>query len=319
LLGRSQQSATAGPCEPAVRIKACEHPSQKVTILVTGAGGFVGSAVTRELLRRGHEVIAVVRASPISFGSAMVVRQDLLDAQAVMATLCTFCCDAVIHAAANMPLRAQETGYAVNETMTRNLLSGLATGLPKFFLCISSVDVYAQTGGSVDEEAPIAPISDYGASKLATEKACREWATERGVGLGIARLTQIFGPGDRTPKLIPTAIATIKAGQPVKLFGDGEDLRDYLFVTDAARLLAEWTERYLATTLNVATGQTRSINEVLAILREVSGKEFTIERLPRRKSRIDYRFNTTSLDQALGPLKLTPFPMALRKTYDALV
>jgi nucleoside-diphosphate-sugar epimerase len=240
-----------------------------MTILVTGAGGFVGRAIACELAERGHVVIALMRQRLDGFSFPQIVLQDLQDEAATVRRLGDIRCDVIVHAAARMAgvsRDARQADYSVNENITRNLLAGVSRHPPGFFLCVSSIDVYAPTGGLIDETAHIAPASDYAVSKFTTEKLCQVWTDARNVGLGIARLTQIFGPGDRTGKLIPMALVAIKAGRPIELFGDGEDRRDYLFVRDAARLIADWTERRVVAKLNLATGESRSINEVLELL-----------------------------------------------------
>ena len=291
-----------------------------MTILVTGAGGFVGSAIARELTDRGHIVIALMRQKVSGLSFPQIILQDLQDAAATAHRLNDIRCDVLVHAAARMAgvsRDAQQADYSLNENITRNLLAGVSRHPPSFVLCVSSIDVYAPTEDSIDETAHVAPAGDYAISKLTTEKMCQVWADAQNVGLGIARLTQIFGPGDRTGKLIPMALAAIRAGHPIKLFGDGEDRRDYLFVQDAARLVADWTERLVVGKLNLATGESRSINEILELLGGISPTGIRIERHPRQKPRRNYQFNTTELSNTLGPLSFTPFSTALRMAYDS--
>jgi nucleoside-diphosphate-sugar epimerase len=163
----------------------------------------------------------------------------------------------------------------------------------------------------------VVPGSGYAKSKRDTEQLCIDWAKELGIGLGIGRLTQVFGTGDRTKKMIPSSIAAIRKGESVQLFGDGEDRRDYLFAHDAARLIADWSARQVGSTLNLATGISLSMNEILYWLAQVSGLDVKIQTHPRRKERRDFQFNIDRLIQVLGPQKFTRFPEALKATYES--
>jgi UDP-glucose 4-epimerase len=288
-------------------------------ILVTGAAGFVGNAIAQELAARGHAITALTRGGTNNLGSAQVLRLDLRDELATRSLLRDLKFDVAVHAAANMagvPREGSAVDFGDNDIITANLLSGLSSNPPGFLLCISSIDVYAPTSDLIDEDTAIGPSGGYASSKVATEKICRKWTEEREIGLGVARLTQIFGTGDRTAKLIPASIAAIQLGNAVRLFGDGQDLRDFLFAGDAARMVADWCELRKDNTLNLATGTSISINEVLSVLREAIGIDFKIERLPRKKPRRDYRFSVDRLRAFLGPQSLTPLSGALKSTYE---
>ncbi len=290
-----------------------------MNILVTGAAGFVGNAIAQELAARGHAITALTRSSAGNLGSAQILRQDLRDELATRSLLRDLKFDVVVHAAANMagvPRKGTPVDYGDNDIITTNLLSGLSSNPPGFLLCVSSIDVYAPITKLIDEDTAIAPNGGYASSKIATEKICRKWVEGREIGLGVARLTQIFGAGDRTAKLIPASIAAIRRGDSVRLFGDGQDLRDFLFAQDAAKMVADWCELRKENTLNFATGTSVSINEVLSVLREAVGVDFKVERLPRNKPRRDYRFSIDRLRTFLGPLSLTPFSGALKSTYE---
>ena len=286
-----------------------------MTVLVTGAAGFVGAAAARQLTRRGHHVTSCVRSNPGSGELAL----DLLDAAGVTKALAGRPFDAVVHAAAVMPRRAgqsAESGEA-NVAMTRNLLAALRPHPPRYLLVVSSIDIYEPSADPATESTPARPVSAYAESKLQTEQCCAAWCRETATPLGVIRLTQVFGPGDRTHKFIPAAVRKVLAGEPVQLFGDGEDRRDYLYINDAAALLADMAERCYQGLINGVTGRSVSLNEVLAALAAVAGKPVRVDRQPRAKDRIDRSFDATLLFQSLGVRQFTPLPEALGLTLSA--
>ncbi len=289
-------------------------------ILVTGAGGFVGSAIARESSSRGHEVFALVRRPVEGLGAVQVVVQDLRDASATKHLIGELECDVIVHAAANMAGVSSALGesrFNENAAITLNLLGAMSLKPPSFLMCISSIDVYAQTHGAIDESTRLEPNGAYAVSKRETERLCAGWADERSVKLGIARLTQIFGPGDRTAKMIPASIAAVRRGEPVLLYGDGDDRRDYLFVRDAARMVADWCELGIGDTVNLATGNSLSMNQILLELGAAIGTEIKVEKHPRRREKRDLEINVDRLVHVLGQQAFAPFKEALKITYES--
>jgi UDP-glucose 4-epimerase len=300
------------------RIGGREQIDVRMKILVTGAGGFVGNAIAREFAVRGHEVFALARRPIEGLNAIHVLVQDLRDASATRHLVGKLDFEIVVHAAANMAGVSPSLGEArfnENATMTLNLLGAFSRKPPRFLMCISSIDVYSQTPGAINEETPLEPKGGYAISKHQTEQLCAGWANERGIMTGVARLTQIFGPGDRTAKMIPASIAAVRKGDPILLYGDGEDRRDFLFVQDAARMVADWCVLASGDTINLATGVSLSMNAILLRLAEVSGADVKVEKHPRRKERRDLEFNIGRLIHALGPQVFTQFQEALKITY----
>jgi UDP-glucose 4-epimerase len=290
-------------------------------ILVTGAGGFVGRALVNHLSSRGHEITAWMHcpecATPLPAASVVV---DLLDAPMTAAALRLDCYDAVVHAAAITPASSsgalQSEAHDRNLNLTSNLLHGF-NYRPEHFVYLSTLDVYAPpTGDSVlDETAALGPVSRYAQSKLQAEQLCHEWGQRFGMRCTIARLTQVFGPGDPTQKFIPSVIRKLKAGLPVGLHGDGSDLRDFLFVDDAAALLTALIESTTARGVyNLSSGTSRSLNDVLEVLADITGEELVIQHRPREKALVNYRFNVAKLRAAASFDALTTFRAGLERT-----
>lgn len=294
-----------------------------MVVLISGATGFIGSALVRACEAAGHTVVGLTRRDvPPPSATCRLVSIDLADADATAKLSQLVKPDVVLHAAAVMSNRVAGAGsdYNSNEPITRNLLRAFESSPPRCLIYIGSIDVYAPSPVALTENARVEPATPYAASKLSAEITCREWARTFGVQLKVARFTQIFGPGDPTAKFIPAALAAVKAGRSISLFGDGEDRRDYLFVEDAARLVALWLPVDGGVDcLNFASGTSYSINGILDLIRPLSPNVVQVERLPRKKTRQDLKLDTTALRRELGSYELTPMTEALRITYDSLV
>jgi UDP-glucose 4-epimerase len=249
-----------------------------VVCLVTGGCGFVGSALVRHLLAAGHEVVVVddlSKGSPENLGPAgdqvTLVEQDVTAGLGQI--LASYRPDTIYHLAAvhfipdcdTDPLRC----LRVNVEGTRAVLEAAAAlGKPMSVVLASSAAVYAPADWPHHEDDSLGPIDVYGYSKRWAEELARSFGTRTGMGVGIARLFNVYGPGETNPHFIPSLISQIQAGEVVRL-GNLSSKRDYVFVDDVAEALIRLA-RYCGTgqsaTLNVGTGTAYSGHEVVRAL-----------------------------------------------------
>jgi UDP-glucose 4-epimerase len=297
-----------------------------VRALVTGGSGFLGRAVAREFMRSGIEVVALVRETgTLDFDVHDTICVDLCDEVSSNEAIGARRFDIVVDAAAlimkspNVNLRGQD--YFDNVLMTRNLLRTLNDKPPAYFGKISTLDVYSlnDNHSAITEETKVAPQNHYSLSKHISELLCFRWAEDQSVPLGLMRSTQLFGPGDPSQKFIPSAIRGAREQGKIIIAGDGSDRRDYLFVDDAARMVVGCATKQVAGVVNLASGKSRSLNEVAATLQEISGRQISVEHRQRKKPKVDCAFDITNLVNALGRLELTAFFSALKQTYDSTV
>jgi dTDP-glucose 4,6-dehydratase len=237
-------------------------------ILLTGGAGFIGSALTRELLARGHEVrvfdlltYAGVQASLAELEgdpAYSFVRADIADPVAVAAVFDDFQPEAVAHLAAETHVDRSIDGPAVfvrtNVVGTQVLLDqALATwrgmsgdAADAFrFLHVSTDEVFGSLGeeGLFSEASPYDPRSPYAASKAASDHLVRAWGHTFGLPTIISNCSNNYGPRQFPEKLIPTMILRALRGETLPVYGDGSNVRDWLFVEDHARALADILER----------------------------------------------------------------------------
>jgi len=255
------------------------HPAKRV--LVTGGAGFIGHHLTRALLGRG---LAVTVLDDLSMGrrenvpaAARFVAGDIRDARALGEALDGV--DAVFHQAAVVSIRASVEHFVrdaeVNLMGTLALLREIATRrIPRAVLA-SSMAVYADSPRPepLSETAPTVPISPYGVAKLAAERYWLLLGAQAGVTATALRYFNTYGP-NQTPTpyvgVITIFIERLLAGAPLRIFGDGEQARDFVHVDDivAANLavLDAPAASVAGRVFNVGTGHATSVNEIAAAL-----------------------------------------------------
>ena len=229
-------------------------------LLVTGGCGFIGSAVVRLAIARGHEVInldaltyaacpenvAQVAESPLySFEHA-----DIRDRAALDRIFAARAPDAVMHLAAESHVDRSIDGpgsfVETNITGTYNLLEAARaywtrTGKPDRFRFhhISTDEVFGSLGaeGLFTEDTPYDPRSPYSASKAASDHLVRAWFETYGLPVVLTNCSNNYGPFHFPEKLIPLIILNALAGKPLPIYGDGSNVRDWLYVEDHADAL----------------------------------------------------------------------------------
>lgn len=284
-------------------------------VLITGVSGFVGAAVARELIHRGATVAGLVRKQHyLKEDDLQIIDADLMSYDSLENKLGNSSFDTIVDAAAMIPIGAMKTDYVENIIMTSNLLRVLKKNPPDYYVKLSTIDVY-KIENKISEQSEVCPQSYYSVSKRTSEQYVDLWQKELGVQTCILRLTQIFGPGDRSRKFIPSIIRGIKGESKVNINGDGSERRDFMFIDDVGKIIAEFCEKKVAGVFNIASGKSRSLMEVVRILQKQCDKSFEIEYRERTKAGMDYEFDVANLVAAIGELKLTPFQEALRQTY----
>lgn len=229
-------------------------------ILVTGGAGFIGSAVVRLAVARGHEVVnldaltyaanlenvASVADSPLyAFEQA-----DIRDRTALDRVLAAHRPDAIMHLAAESHVDRSIDGpgafIETNVTGTYNLLEAaraywVAAGKPESFRFhhISTDEVFGSLGetGQFTETTPYDPRSPYSSSKAASDHLVRAWHETYGLPVVLTNCSNNYGPFHFPEKLVPVVILNALHGRPIPVYGDGGNVRDWLYVEDHADAL----------------------------------------------------------------------------------
>jgi UDP-glucuronate 4-epimerase len=263
-----------------------------VQILVTGAAGFVGSHTCEALLRLGHGVRGLDALTDYydpglkkanlqgmhDWSTFEFTQADLLDAD--LDDLLDGV-DVVYHLAAQPGVRASwQSGFAVyaeaNLMATQRLLEATRHSSVRRFVYASSSSVYGRAASyPTSEETPTRPYSPYGVTKLAAEHLCTLYADNWGVPTVSLRYFTVYGPRQRPDMAMNRFISAALQGREIRIYGDGEQVRDFTFVEDvvAANLAAGQIEHLLpGTVLNVAGGGSITVNAMVELLQTIVGR-----------------------------------------------
>lgn len=229
-------------------------------LLVTGGAGFIGSAVVRQAIADGHSVVnldkltyaaSLTNVASVCDNSAYRFEQvDICDRAALDRVFAAHLPDMVMHLAAeshvDRSIDAPGAFIETNVTGTYTLLEAARAywqgqGNPDHFRFhhISTDEVYGTLGaeGLFNEDTPYAPNSPYSASKAASDHLVRAWGETYALPVLVTNCSNNYGPHHFPEKLIPLVILNALAGREIPVYGQGLNIRDWLFVEDHARAL----------------------------------------------------------------------------------
>lgn len=290
-------------------------------VLVTGVAGFIGSHVAEALLARGDSVVGVdcfldYYPRSVKERNLRVCRdQDafsFVEADLATADLAPVVdgCGAVIHLAAQAGVRAswgQDFRIYVDSNIhaTQRLLEACAPSKPRFVYSSSS-SIYGDAPDLPTVETTLPrPISPYGVSKLAAEHLCKLYTQASGIPTISLRYFTVYGPRQRPDMAFHRFLRAQLQGDRLQLYDDGEQTRDFTFVADAvaANLLAIENGTPGAA-YNIGGGSRVSVNHVLEIIGELTGRPPEVDRQEKQKG--DVRDTHAAADAARDELRWTP-------------
>jgi UDP-glucose 4-epimerase len=296
-------------------------------VLVTGGAGFIGSALVRLLAERGDEVrvfdnLSTGSPDNLEDTDAELVEGDVRDLEALEAA--TRGRDAVVHLAAGTGvLPSVEDPFADFDLNARGTLSALwathRAGARRFVFSSSNAPLGAGAYPA-SEDKPVAPLSPYGASKATGEAYCSAFHGAYGLDAVAVRFSNAYGPRSaHKGNVIPTFIRHLLANEPLVVYGDGNQTRDFVYVTDLADGLIRAMEADGAggEVFQLASGVETSVNDLIALLAEASGVEPRIDSRPPRAGEIVRNYSL--VDKARDRLGYEPeVPLAdgVRRTFE---
>lgn len=296
-------------------------------VLVTGGAGFIGGHTIRLLLERGYDVIVLDNLytgsrDDVPEGAELVVG-DVADRDTVARVVKR--ADYVIHLAAIVSIdEARENPFEtirVNVIGTLNLLEeSYRQGIGRFVYASSSAVYGEQERLPISEDAPLRPINTYGASKLAGEALVDAYREEKGLSTIALRYFNVYGPGMRGGPyagVIYKFIMSALRNEPLTIYGDGEQTRDFIYVEDVARANLLALESKAEGAFNIGSGTSITIKELAKLILEITGSKSPILHTNPRPGDIKHsKADITKAIKLLSWKPLTELREGLRKTAE---
>jgi len=276
------------------------RPARPSRVVVLGAGGFVGSAIARRLATDGIASLPVTRKECDLLAPGAASRLGGL----IRAT------DSVVLVSAIAPARAA-ADVTANVRMGEVVCQALGNVSPAHVVYVSSDAVYADDANPVTEQSCCHPSSLNGVMHLAREVMLR---TSVKAPLAILRPTLIYGAGDPHNGYGPNRFRRLAAkGEPITLFGNGEEQRDHVFIDDVAALAALVLTHRSQGIVNVATGTSHSFRTVAEKVVALAPRPVPVQGTARKTPITHRHFDVTTTLKAFGTFRYTPLALGLER------
>ncbi len=275
-------------------------PAMPERVVVLGAGGFVGRSVVRRLAAEGVACVPLTRAEI-----------DLL-AEGAARKLTTLLRppDGLVVIAANVPARSPAM-LAQNVRMVEAVGDALAETPVAHVVYVSSDAVYADDVDPVTETSCCQPSTLHGMMHATRELALR---TSTRASLAVLRPSLLYGPGDPHNGYGPNRFRRLAArGEPIVLFGEGEELRDHVFIDDVAALACLVLAHRSRGVLNVATGVSVPFRKVAEMVASRAPTPVEIRTTPRQNPIVHRHFDIVACLKAFPTFRYTPLEEGLRR------
>jgi len=296
-----------------------------LNVLIIGGNGFIGSNLGRSLSDRGWKVTSFDIAEPLMPDSRVeYIKGDFFDDNVLSDVIKGK--DIIYHALSTVnPGNSNQKymmGYGRDFIQTVRLFDMLKETDTKLIFLSSGGTVYGvQEKQPINEDAPTRPINHYGNVKLCIENALRVFDIQAKSKMMIARISNPYGPGQDHNKgvgFIDAVIRKTLAGEPVEVWGDGEIVRDYIYIDDVCTLLGNLAEYEGEETIfNISSSVGTSQNRILEIVKSIDNS-VSYEYKPARSVDVRKIILDNSRIMGVSPVTLVGIEEGIRSVYDYL-
>jgi UDP-glucose 4-epimerase len=273
-------------------VSTADHHGTSLRVVVTGGAGFIGRHVVAELLDRGHRV--TIADQPVTGSGSDRAGEADRAVPAVIGDLCDPAVqdeaiaagtDAVVHLAAKTSvlgsIEQPQVVHRVNVEATAGLLETARRRGVSTFVLASTNAVVGPATATITEALPLRPLTPYGATKAAAEMLLSGYAGAYGLRAPALRLTNVYGPGmEHKDSFVPRLLRAAARGEGVDVYGDGEQRRDLVHVSDVARAVVAAVEGWPSGPVIVGSGRSHTVNDLTQAARDVTGRSIPARRVP---------------------------------------
>ncbi|MDW7999000.1 MAG: dTDP-glucose 4,6-dehydratase [Thermodesulfovibrio sp.] len=306
--------------------------NKEMKLLVTGGAGFIGSEFVRQAVKRGYKVIVIdkltyagdLRRLEEVIEKIRFYRTDICQKKQMEAIFLTEKPNTVVHFAAethvDRSILSPQAFLKTNIEGTHNLLECSLRHSVSRFINIITDEVYGEIKeGKFTENSPLVPNSPYSVSKASQDMLGRAYFRTYGLPVITVRPSNTYGAWQYPEKLIPVIILKALNDEPIPIYGDGSNVREWLYVEDCATALLEIIEKgKVGEIYNVGSGiEKKNIEVVRAILSLLKKPESLIQFVKDRPGH-DFRYSvsTEKIEKEIGWKAKTGFDEGIEKTVN---
>lgn len=292
------------------------------TVLITGASGFVGQALSRALSATGWRVLGLDRTPCPKVGAdafTAFLQHDLRDERPRTRFTEQGEIDAIVHLAAQLPgVATRDELFEINAQGTARVLEHFAQPGTHVVLFSTGL-VYGPQRAPFREDMTCAPSGDYAESKLAAEVIAANWGWKNRSPVAVLRPSVLYGAQAPGHMLLRSLVSALKKGESFPMTG-GEQLRDFLHVEDAVRAVQRVLEQRAQGAWNLAANQSVTVLEAATLAARIAGRTdlLRVGALPYRNDEVfDYRLDATRLRMAFDWHPRVDLPTGIEQLWEA--
>lgn len=258
-----------------------------MNLLVTGATGFIGSHLCKELIRRGHQVFALSHSGRTdNIKSLMGLKEfhlktgDIEDADMMNTLIKSNRIKVIFHMAAQLPGEGNTDSpfscFDINARGTLNVINAASHNNVDRLIYASTMSVYSEPPQylPVDESHPVQPSTLYGVAKLTGELCCNPYS--KAINITVLRYSGAYGRGERESNAVRTFINQALNNRPITIWGDGTQTSDYVYIKDVVQgTLLAW-ENSKSGVYNIGSGEETSVRALAERIIEITGSKSEI-------------------------------------------
>jgi len=284
-------------------------------IIILGNKGFIGKNLERYFHDNHADIEVIGKDLPeidLTKRDDVTAMSEVFDQETAV----------ILLAAIKRQFGDTQEAFDQNLKITSNLCPLLKENPVGKFVFFSSSAVYGEDihNTNITEETPVCPTSYYGMAKYISERLFCKALGKNADSLLVFRPATIYGPGDKGGTYGPVKFTeAVISNEDITLWGDGSELREFLFIDDVVDILGRLIFTSLSGVINIVSGVSYSFCDVLNNLKSITGRQLTVNSRLRSKTQADNVFLNSKLLDEIGPYKFTDLAKGMQDLYDDLI